>query len=216
MAIARLTGQDATGISAATGTVSATYPGATTVNNLLISVVGSRSDNNSLAITGWTQAVYVDASGSNEMAIFFKIAAGTETTITANGGNVANMRIFITEYSGLITASVLDKTVTGNLNFISPVNKIGSLVGTTALNELVLAAVFTQGTTNLVSWSNGFTGIATVGGGTDNLYVAELIAGSMGDFATILTLDTAATAGDVMASFKGPDLRYSNVSWIKQ
>src|SRR3982751_1054812 len=113
MAISRITSQDAKGASTTTS-VSATYPGATTSNNLLIASIYSNGGTGTFTgRSGWTQRSQ-QVAGGIFINIYDKIADGTETTVTANDTAGSLMKIHIYEYTGNRTSGYADVAPAGN------------------------------------------------------------------------------------------------------
>jgi len=107
--ITRITTQDASNTSAA-ASVSATYAATPTKGRLLVAAVWSNKPTGSNLITNWTvvQDRPLVASG-NSVTVLAKIATGSEsTTVTATSSTATNMRLFITEYDGVNSATVTD------------------------------------------------------------------------------------------------------------
>lgn len=165
MAIARLTGQDATGGSAVATTASISYPGATTVNNLLICAItatGNSGQTPSVTTSGWIQATAGGGSGTSQVqiAIYYKVAAGTETSVAVTSGSATvgvGMAIF--EYSGVATTSLTDGTATTNSsNAAFQSSWATPNITTTNANDLIFYFVG-KGTVSLGadSWSSGAT-----------------------------------------------------------
>ena len=89
--------------------VTATFTTAPTAGNLLIAVFGEDVNNTINVPAGWASAVtYSHAPGG---AIFYKIAAGTESTVTVTttgGLGAYGMGLQLYEYSGMAATSPLD------------------------------------------------------------------------------------------------------------
>ncbi len=206
MAITRLTGQDATGTSSVSTSVSASYASTPTANNLLIAIVGDNDGNdNATAISGWTKVLPVgNASGTNEVAIFYKVATGAEsTTVTAttSAGTTSCMAIY--EYSGLVTTSVLDKNTAGGS--IGSPQSTGTTATTTVANELIIVAGFTTGAApTFTSWSNSFNLRNSVVTTTFGLFTGDQIVSATGAYSSSLAVSGGiAFMGTVIATFKG-------------
>lgn len=93
-----------------------TFPSTATANNLLIAGVQVRRGGiGSISCTGWTALSQGlgSSAGDTTCAWFYKIAAGTETSVTLSWGAsypYESVAAFM-EFSGLATTSVLDGTV---------------------------------------------------------------------------------------------------------
>ncbi len=152
--------------------VSATFGGGATAGNLLIAVLGAGGNVTLNAPSGFLTAINENATVSQ--AIFFQIASGGETIITATvSSNPSSIGLHIYEYSGS-SATVSDF---GSTFGFSGGPSSGS-VTTTATDELLFAAFTSENNTNHNngSWDNGsedFTereDFNTTGVGTSNTF----------------------------------------------
>lgn len=201
MAIARISAQDAS----ATGTngAVATYPTTATNNNLLVAIGVSDTGAGTMAIAGFTQVLNNFTSG-NQISIFYKVSAGTETTITMtdDGGSTVNA-LAIFEYSGLSTTP-LDKFASAGDNITSTLSVAsGTTATTTNSDELLIAAAFWENALQTFSSAtNSFTNILNVG---SRLFVVERIVASTGAYSTTITVTgTAGSALGAIATFAAP------------
>lgn len=157
MAISRLTGQDAKGATTGATTVVATYPGATTANNLLIASVwcgGATAP----TITGWTGATIGMNGTTAQLGLFFKLATGTETTVTANLTGTVIGKIHIYEYTGNANPISLDVALTTNGNSTTGVTTFDtSTINTTDPTDLIFATLGVNGTATTPAWTLGLT-----------------------------------------------------------
>lgn len=204
MAISRLPGQDATGTSSTTS-VTATYPGATTANNLLIAVCGDNDGNTGTqTLAGWTEAISFQQSSGTDCHIFFKIAAGSETSVTVSNANAASMRLAIYEYTGNVTASTLDKTAGSGSNLGATTCPTGTTATTTVADELCIVGALVGGVAaSSPSWNNSFNARDTVASGLINLFTADRIVSATGAYTTTVTYTGASSgATGVIATFK--------------
>lgn len=151
MAISRLAGQTATG-TGTSGTGTATYPGATTAGDLLIAVLAS---SNSPALSGggtWTNLISRTFQGSTYTGgIWYKLATGSETTVTATSTQYINLTIL--EYTGNANPIVTDGTAAANSSGSTTTTATTPNITTTNANDLVfLAATMNSGATAF-SWA---------------------------------------------------------------
>lgn len=202
MAISRLAGQDAEGTST-TSTVSATYPGATTAGNLLIcslyAIVGQASVTGP---SGFTAAKQEDFSaGAQSVSIFYKVADGTETTITSTGTAATQMRTHIYEYTGNANPVVVDQT-NGNTSGVTSVTTIASgNITTTNASDLLFVALGTGGSTSAYSFTNSFnTRQSDVS--ASRLCDADQIVAVTGTYGTTASWTTSVRAGIAIAGFQ--------------
>jgi hypothetical protein len=179
--ISRITGQDASNGASASST-SVSYPGATTTNNLLIAAVSSLGNTGqvpTVTTAGWNLAIAGGASigANNQVALYYKIADGTETTVNASvGGAVNAIGISIFEYTGNVTTSITDGTAAVNTSNGSLVTtKITPNITTTNANDLIFYFIG-KGTASpgVITWSSG----ATVFGYTGTSFM-ETICGQL-------------------------------------
>jgi hypothetical protein len=157
----RLGNQDASGGNTNAGTVTVSYPNATTANHLLIAAITclTTGQDPSISTAGWTKATSGGGTGSNSPrgAIYYKVADGTETSVAAtnSGVNAFGMGLAIFEYAGTATASVTDGTAASNSsNVTSETSWTTPNITTTNANDLIFYVV-NKGTLALVtaSWS---------------------------------------------------------------
>lgn len=204
MAIARITAQTATG-SALASTVSATYPGATTAGNLLIACVSDNSGGNGDTIPGFTSATAdIAVSPNTGGAIFYKVATGSETTITATntGAGASGMEIAIYEIGGFTGTPTVDKTATGG--GLTATASTGTTAATTAAAEYaIVMSGFLQAST-FTSWSNSFALVSNVvSTGTQRMVTGELVLAATGTQTSTVTISASQQVGACIATFKG-------------
>jgi len=159
--------QIATGTNTGNTTVAATLGTAATANNLL--VAGIATDANSTAtISGWNALTSANASGGSarSLRLFWKTAAGGETTVTSNTMN-ANKVMFVAEYAASMTQNPLDvensQTTASGTTHATPTVTAGGASG-----GLTIWATMTR---DASTWSNGqynssTTGVTNEGGTT--------------------------------------------------
>ena len=195
MAIARKTTQDAS--ATGTSTVTATYPAATTAGNLLIMIVTTNNTGASVP-AGWSIALGDPGLSATVVALYYKVAAGSETTVTSTdtGGN---MGLFIAEYNGFTGTPTLDVSANNGSGASVLTISTGTTVTTTTANGLAIAAAYINSATTFSSWSNAFVNLTKV----NITYSAEKILSATGTQTSLLTTTgTAGTAGALIATFK--------------
>lgn len=206
MAITRLTGQNAAGTSNG-ASVSATYPGATTVGNMLTAAVYGAS-NATIAMTGWTPVVSANAgaAANGRIAWFRKVADGTETTVTATLTGAAAMRISIFETSGVDTVAPVDNYVSNTSNTTS----VATLAaGTAALdtqnaNDLLMSAWGFNGNTSAWSVNSSFSVHTALA--TGRMVTAERSVTATGAYNPTLSWTTAQRVGAAMIALRETSL----------
>jgi hypothetical protein len=137
--------------------VTAVYDNVPSANNLLVAATGFQA-NTSATISNWTSLTDAKTGGSTARAIrlHYKIAAGTESSVTTNSANTDKV-IIIAEYSGLeANASALIAEI-AETTASSSVHSTSSVVGA---SELVLFATMARDGS---SWSNLLVNSSTTG-----------------------------------------------------
>lgn len=205
MAITRLASQDASGTSSLASSVSAVYAVTPTLNNLLIAIVGDNDGvSHATAITNWTKAGYITVGTSNDLAIFYKVSDGAEsTTVSATTTALSNANIVIYEFSGLAASSPLDQFAT---NSVSSGTSLTTTCpsGTALAPELVITAGFNGDTLNLISWADPMTLVSTITNSNFKLWTATNVVTSTGLALSTITLSGAVTGlTGIIATFKG-------------
>lgn len=177
----------------------ATFGSATTSGNLLVAIAYTNGVQTGLSVTGWTQAVRTNYSGTaSSIGIWYKVADGTETTVTSTGSTIC--RLHIAEYSGT-DAVPLDQVNSGTLNATTTVNT-GTINTTVADEIIIVGAANTASSTGTRSWSNSFTVLYDDATGP-RLLSGELIVAATGAYNSTATLNTTTSnSGAVIASFK--------------
>jgi len=99
-------------IASSVTSISTTYPVATVAGNLLVAYFNSLAGTTGglTPPSGWTQATTVTQSSVTH--VYYKIADGTETTVTFSQVSTRNMQLYIQEYSGFTGTPTLDVTDT--------------------------------------------------------------------------------------------------------
>ena len=132
--------------------VLASYTTAATAGDLLV-VVCSSGGAGTFSITqaGFTAAK--NESSTASQAMFYKIAAGGETTITCNTtGSTMPMSVQVFEYSGIENTNLVDAVNTTTSTGTGTALSSGSLSSLNS-NDLLFAAVTTTNTSSAVSFT---------------------------------------------------------------
>jgi len=167
-----------------------TYGSATTAGNLLIAFGYTNTATASLTITGWTKAVDTTYSTSAQsVGIFYKIADGTETTVTLNGNSIC--RQHISEWSGLSNPAVTDGS---NSNAVSAVMSINTNSITTTVADTLLVCIGGISTSGAGtrSWDSSFS-VMLDDASAPRLLSGYRIVSSTGTYSTTGTLHTSNT-----------------------
>ena len=201
--------QKATAASAGNASsITATYGAAPTQDNLLVLVHHYRTTGTVTLPAGWTQAVLQSASG--KFTIAYKIAGAAEGTgVTVSVGFADDQTLTIFEYSGIDTASPLDRTASNACSTTTSCST-GTTATTSVADELIIAGIATMGASGGWdnTWTNGFTQQSTVestGGGANGhsaSSTADIIVSATGTFETTEGWTTTRSAQGVIATFK--------------
>lgn len=164
-------------------TYSATFTDAVTAGNALVWVVAFDKQPGTLTMsgTGWTVPVNL-RSTSVSLAIAWKVAAGTETSLSgsASGGNVSGCRVWIGELSQSGAGAWQAVSASSNSDETTVSTKTSGTTAAAAVLSRAIAAFALDSVSNRgtsVSYTNGFTSVfapVTEGdGGEAGLWVAS-------------------------------------------
>lgn len=158
--------QSITTYTGVTGTsIAATFPIATTAGSLLIAYVESGGTTGAVTgPSGWTQAVSSTSSGS--AYIYYKVASGSETSVTYAQVTSRVLTISIVEYTGFSGVPTLDVTSSNTSGTAVTSLSTTATTGPTNTAQPALALAFVAGTSNLaafVSATNSFISHYTTG-----------------------------------------------------
>ena len=150
--------------------VAAAYGSSVTANHLLVAICDGGAATTFTTPAGFTAAK--NESSTTSQGIFYKIAAGTETTVTCAAASGATMPLTtqIYEYSGVATTSPLDAVNNTTSTGTNSTPSSGS-VTTSNANDLLIASVGITNSTGTaesiiaLSWTNSFAAHQT---GTDS------------------------------------------------
>lgn len=196
-----------TGVVAPGTALQATYSPAATAGNLLLMAVNSASFLTGTP-SGWTQAAAIDDFCA--LYLFYKIAAGGETTVGATLAASDRAGIAIMEYSGN-TATPLDKTATNKPGGAPSTIASGTTAATTQADELAVACFgsirVTHPTNTFTTYTNSYAEIAEIaatGGDADALAVATKALSATGTQTSTATLGGGAENHPIglIATFK--------------
>jgi len=193
--------------------LSAAFGAGATAGNLLVAVCAT-SANTTLSISspsGFSTAI--SQSGTPSQGIFYKIAAGGETTITCSFGATATVGVHIYEYSGIDSSSPLDATgsTTGSGTSVSS----GS-VTTSNANNLLFSAIVSAfngngSSANFSSWTNSFVERSDFSNGGGSPSARSTYAGTDRIVSTTGTYSTGATASG-SGSWRGQIVAFKEAS----
>ena len=186
--------------------VTATFTTAPTAGNLLIAVFGESGSNTINTPSGWQVAV-VDQNTSPGGAIFYKIASGSETTVTVSttvnygDSNSYGMGLQLYEYSGMAATSPLDDTASNSGTGTSLTS--GSVTTTQAGDLLISGAAIKTGAT--FTWGSSFTeefDFQNPGTNKRSFSGADRVAASAGSYSASATASASAAWRMQLAAFK--------------
>jgi hypothetical protein len=203
MAISRVSSQDKGGSSSASS-VSVTYPGSTTPGDLLIAA-GIQNNAGTLAISGWNVLVTgFENNVSVPTALFYRLADGTESTITLTGGGTGTtMSLDIFEYTGNANPIATDGTAAAtNSGGVGVTSQVTPNITTTNANDLIFYCAITQTVTS-ATWNSGATVIGTNTGGTFKVFCGQQIVSSpQTNFNDTITYGASHVCGTLIAGFQ--------------
>lgn len=190
-------------------TASITLDAPATAGNLLIACHFTRATASDPP-SGWSEAVLVNnATESDQLAIYYKVAAGGEQELTFVGNNDTNA-LTVFEYSGMATTTPLDVVAstgrtTGAVSLTS-----GTTAETGQADELVIVCIGLRIPAQIYatdpSWSNSFTQESNINS-TQATNNTQLFTGSHVEVATgtkesTCSWTTSATVMGAIATFK--------------
>lgn len=200
--------------TSATASTAASFGWTATANRLLLLAIAA-DDYSSGNPTGWSPVQAIGSAESSWVGItlWYKIAAGTETTVTYTIGSAAPSCWAVVEFDSTATSSVLDTSqkawASGTVtSYTSP-----SITPTTGARRLAIAVIggsfpFDTVPTGLSGWTNSYTEAADIktapaSGTADILGVAYLTLDGGSATSTNATFDANAvqSAGGITASF---------------
>jgi hypothetical protein len=200
MAYSHLASQDTLN-TASTTSVTTTYGAVAQAGDLLIATVFATGVGlGTTAITGWTSAASISwLSSVDETSIFYLIATGVESAITATCSGATSMVLAIHEFqTGNIQAAqtLEDQSTTGSAT-LNTTLAIGSITPTKT-NELIIAAIgFPTGGTSAWSWGQGLTLMSS----NANLMDGFIVDQNVNAINATGTWTGSSTSGGAVASF---------------
>ena len=171
-------------------------------NDLLIAICGASLAETITGPTGFTAAK--NQSGTPSQGIFYKVAAGTESSVSCSGGASARWGIQLLEYSAMATSSPFDAASSTTGTSATPSS--GS-VTTTNANDLLVAGATIVANTSFTAWTNSFTQVNTfTNGGSTSLRTtygsASRIVTATGAYSTVGTAGASGAWIGQIAAFK--------------
>lgn len=186
---------------------------APTAGNILIAVVNADDYLTSGVPSGFTAVVNQAAPANCGTLVAWKVAAGTETTVTATPASTVSACMALSEWSGM-TSTPSDKisTVTVQTSQSSAALNTGTTATTAQADELLVAvwgsSIFPAAQT--ITFSGQTNSLAerldiqtTAGSGTNvGLCVADLVVSATGAYSSAATPSSAIAGNAVMTTWK--------------
>ena len=154
--------------------------------------------------SGFTTAI--NETGDPAQGIFYKVSAGNESSVSCSFSAGGTYAIQIYEYSGTENVNPLDVAITtGVINSTTPASS-GSITTLNA-NDLLLAAITSDASSGLASWTNSFTQeTATTSGGKPATRIdagsADLAVSAVGTYSTAPAVQSGSNWRGQIVSFK--------------
>ncbi len=139
-------------IASSVTSISTTYPVATVAGNLLVAYFNSLAGTTGglTPPSGWTQATTVTQSSVTH--VYYKIADGTETTVTFSQVSTRNLQLYIQEFSGFTGTPTLDVTDTNqSASTLTTLSTNGANPSNTVQPALALAMLTNSSTLSTVT-----------------------------------------------------------------
>jgi hypothetical protein len=186
--------------------VTATFGVGATAGNLLVATISGTGTSASWTSVGLTNAVEDAWTGAYVVAIFYKVAAGGETSITFTRGGAGpwTHSVVMAEYSGTATSTPLDVFAEDTTNSGSgTTSRATGTTGTTNQNdEIAIASVGHGNTVTNLTWTNSFTTRDSNAQAGSGVYLAEKILVTTGTQTSTASWTTSRIAGGCIATFK--------------
>ncbi len=185
-------------------TGSVTLATAATAGDLLVAICSTRGTYTITAPTGFSSAI--NESSDPAQGIFYKVAAGGESTISCTYSGGVNLVIQIIEFSGIENVSPLDAVNTATSSGSTGTASSGSVTNKN-YNDLLIAGITTDNSTAPSGWTNSFTQIISqsVGGkATDRIGYgsAYFTVSSASSYSTTATVSNGSNWRGQIAAFK--------------
>jgi hypothetical protein len=189
-----------------TGSASASlsYSPAATAGDLLVVVCSTNGAATISVPAGFSTAI--NESGDPAQAIFYKAATGGETSETCTFSTSGGSTIQIFEYSGVHAYSTYEASNAGGSTGTAATASTGN-VTTVHANDLLIAAIISDGTVGPTGWSNSFSqrNSAGAGGKPANRIgygSADLSVTSTGTYSTTASVNSGSAWRGQIAAFR--------------
>lgn len=190
--------------SAASNAVTVSWNSTPTSGNLLIARAIGAGATDSGAISGWTKAdsaLYGASTGY--VAIFFKVAGGSEGNVTATFTSATTTRLVIEEWSNSDGWDTVDQSTHADSTGGVTSKSTGTTGSTTVADELAISVCGWGGAVTGISWSNSFTASFEQPTGALTFAGAHKVLSSTGTVETTVSWTTSRFCGAAVATFKG-------------
>lgn len=187
--------------SSTSGTSISTSLTSAAAGDLLVVICAANASSTITGPSGFSTAI--NQAGTVSQAIFYKIAAGGETSESCNLSGNNTMAIQAYEYSGVHAYTTLDGTASASGN--STTISTGTLATTHADDLLLAAAISNTNAGTIGSWTNSFTSennFSITSGPKGNRAAfagADFAATSTGSYSATASTPSAAWSGQIVA-----------------
>lgn len=184
-------------------TITATFPiGSATAGNLLVATLVTSTTSGSITgFSGWTLVTSVP-SASTTTYMYYKIAAGGETSLTIGTANTINLYLSFVEIAGFTTTPTLDvwssNTAANGSSSVSTTATTGPT--NTVVPAFSIVAIGHNGANTPSSWTNSYVeDITSIG--SNALHISAKPLTSAASNSTTFTWTTTRAAMAILAVF---------------
>lgn len=192
--------------SAALNSVTVSWNATPTAGNLLVARAIGAAATDGGAITGWTRVDYARyGASSGYVAIFVKIAGGSEGGVTVTFTSATTTRLEIEEWSNSDgwDSTPIDQYTHADSTSSGTSKSTGTTGTTEEADELSVSVIGWGGAVTGISWSNSFTADFEQPTGSLTFAGAHKILSATGTVETTASWTTSRLAGAAVATFKG-------------
>lgn len=176
-----------------------TYGSSTTAGNILIAFAYTNGNMSGLDISGWTPLKINYSGTAQSIGIFYKVADGSETTVTSTGNSIC--RLHISEWSGLANPAETDGSNSNTQATTQTINT-NSITTTNADDLIVAVGGISTGGAVTGAWSDSFS-VLSEDATSPRLFSAYRIVSATDTYSTTGTLHNANTnMGAIILAFK--------------
>ncbi|MBM3206472.1 MAG: hypothetical protein FJZ43_02535 [Candidatus Staskawiczbacteria bacterium] len=185
-----------------TASVNIVWDSPTTTGNLLVAVVNNISTTSGHSVTppsGWSYATSATFGTYNQFQILYKENATSQVStgsFTSPEGDT--LEVAVAEYSGIVTASALDKYHANITTNPSTTISTGSSGITSQADELIIAGVASASSVTFSAPNNSFS----IQQSLSRTGFLDRIVSSVGSYSLSLTQSSSAISSGLIATFK--------------